>query len=83
MKITDLLEKLNDLNNKGLGDVDVGIMLHNTVHDIDQILVGTYNGDIEDGVNVTRLDAIVAYMTRIVRPIYFLDHSKKWKKVDE
>jgi len=83
MKVTEVLNKMQDLVNRGLGNVDLGIILHNTVHDIDQILVGTPGGDVEDGVNVTKLDAIVAYMTRIVRPIYFLDHTKKWKKVDE
>jgi len=83
MKVRDLIDRLNYLANNGFGNVDVGLIFHNTVHNIDQILVGTNDDSVEDVVGLNPQQAKVIYMTRDMKPTYFMYQTNKWKRIDE
>ena len=83
MTVSELMQKLRGMHERGLGDLDVNILLHNTTHDIDQMLVATNTGNVEDGIGAMATDAQFVYLTKVIRPSRFLEHGKYWKKVNE
>jgi hypothetical protein len=66
MKVNELIDVLNEISEKGHGNCDVCIMLHNTAHQIDSIRTPEEK------------DARVVVLHREHRPGYFMTGSHIW-----
>jgi len=66
MKVNELIDVLNELREKGHGNCDVCILLHNTAHHVDHIHIPTEK------------DARVVVMHRDHVPSYFMGGTNTW-----
>lgn len=66
MTIIELIEKLGNLVfNQNAGESPIGIQLHNTIHDIEEVVAGPG----------------VFYLRRVNKPSHVLDHKHEWIKI--
>jgi hypothetical protein len=70
MKVNELIDVLNEMIEKGHGNCDVCIMLHNTAHQIDSIRTPEEK------------DARVVVLHREHRPGYFMTGSHVWVRAN-